>query len=75
MRWWLYSVPVICFGLFSKGSWINPRILLNAFPLTLTVATRVCKGWFAGLLVASLAAMELALVAYLVLWSNVVAQP
>ncbi len=75
IEWWMYSVAVICVGLFSSGSVLNPRVLLNAFPLTLAAAVKVKGRWFAVLFVVSLAAMQLALVAYLYVWPNNVGQP
>ena len=75
MQWWLIAVPPLLIGLFSTGLWLNPRLLLNAFPLTMAAGVRVRRRAFMVLWLLSLAAMQLALVAYLVKWGNIVGQP
>jgi hypothetical protein len=75
VAWWLVTIPVLLAGLFDQGSWLNPRFLLNAFPLSLAVAVNVRGRWFMVLLIFSLIALQFALVAYIVLWFNITAQP
>jgi hypothetical protein len=36
--WWIVVVPGLFVGLFDSDSWLDPRILLSAFPLTLAAA-------------------------------------
>jgi hypothetical protein len=66
---------VVAFSLFGRGAWLNPRYLLNAFPLTLATAIKLRGRAFTLAVVLSLIAMQLALVAYLVLWPDQIAQP
>lgn len=75
VAWWLYAVPVLAISVFGRGAWPNPRYLLNAFPLTLAAAVKLQRRSFWVAAVVSLAAMQLALVAYLVFWPDQVAQP
>ncbi len=73
--WWLFAIAVVGVGLFSAGSWVNPRILLDAFPLELAVGVAVRGPAFRLLVVLSFVAMMAALGAYVVFWPNIVAQP
>jgi len=75
LAWWLFAVPVVGVGLFSAGSWMNPRILLNAFPLELAAGVAAKGVAFRMLVALSFLAMMLALGAYVVFWPNSVAQP
>jgi hypothetical protein len=73
--WWLVALPVVGVGLFSGGSWLDPRLLLDAFPLELAVGVAARGATFKVLAVASFVAMVAALAAYVVFWPDIVAQP
>lgn len=75
VAWWIYTAPILAFSIFGRGAWLNPRYLLNAFPLTLAAAVKLRGRSFIVVAMCSLCAMQLAIVAYLVLWPNQVAQP
>lgn len=73
--WWLYTVPVLLISLFDGGSWLDPRLLLDAFPLLLAAAVWVKGRWFVALVVGSTLLMQLGLVAYTVLPRNIAGAP
>lgn len=75
LTWWLYTVPILLVGLFDGGSWLDPRLLLNAFPLALAAAVTIRGRWFVALAVCSAALMQLGLVAYTVLPHSIAGPP
>ena len=73
--WYLYTAPMIFLGMFDGGNWLNPRILLDAFPLLLAVAVKARGKWFVPICIVSIALMQAGLVLYTWRWANYIAQP
>lgn len=68
--WWVYAVPVVFAFTFDVNLWVNPRVLLNAWPLwvAIAVALRNLKG-FVVVTTMSAAATVVALIAYTGPWA------
>lgn len=73
--WYLYSAPMIFLGMFDGGNWLNPRILLDAFPLLLAIAVKVRGKWFVPVCLLSAFLMQAFLILYTWHWANLIAQP
>ena len=73
--WYLYTAPMIFLGMFDGGNWLNPRILLDAFPLLLAIAVKARGKWFLPVCLVSLALMQAFLVLYTWHWADYIAQP
>jgi hypothetical protein len=70
--WWIVTVPVLLAGCFDSGSWVDPRLLLDAFPLTLAAAVGLEGRRYRTIAALSAAASVLILVLYA---GNTLGQP
>jgi hypothetical protein len=74
LEWWLFSLSIIVVNLFDKSLLVNPRILMNAFPLVLAIGVVATRKNFITIAVGFALVLPLVFLAYMTI-GNITTQP
>jgi hypothetical protein len=74
VSWALYAGIVVAAVLFDAGFWVDPRFLLNAFPLVVAIGVGVRGRWYTATVTTFAVLLPLVFLAYTTL-GNITAQP
>jgi hypothetical protein len=74
VEWWLYSVSILVVVLFDAVLFVNPRVLMNAFPLVLAIGVVASRRAFLAIALGFAILLPLVFLAYMTI-GNITTQP